>query len=135
MPTCRSTASWITFPIVLSWLSIRDGSWNCITKVDRHFVILFNKKKLRINVSFPVSATHRETKQFYTLYNTLDDTKLYLEKEMSLLNSIYENYGNAMQSFNSREQFVQQFETIVDGIRNNKTKVGVVNVPFFLAVS
>lgn len=70
-----------------------------------------------------VSATHRETKQFYTLYNTLDDTKLYLEKEMSLLNSIYENYGNAMQSFNSREQFVQQFETIVEGIRTNKTKV------------
>lgn len=44
---------------------------------------------------------------------------------MSLLNSIYENYGNAMQSFNSREQFVQQFETIVEGIRNNKAKVRV----------
>ncbi|KAL9707008.1 hypothetical protein quinque_010526 [Culex quinquefasciatus] len=69
------------------------------------------------------SAKHRETKQFYTLYNTLDDTKLYLEKEMSLLNSIYENYGNAMQTYNSREQFVQQFEQIVEGVRVNKTKV------------
>lgn len=71
----------------------------------------------------PVSAKHRETKQFYTLYNTLDDTKLYLEKEMSLLNSIYENYGNAMQTYNSREQFVQQFEQIVEGVRVNKAKV------------
>lgn len=84
-----------------------------LAQYQRRFLELYNQ----------VSATHRETKQFYTLYNTLDDTKLYLEKEMSLLNSIYENYGNAMQSFNSREQFVQQFETIVDGIRNNKTKV------------
>ncbi|XP_065080990.1 coiled-coil domain-containing protein 93 isoform X2 [Ochlerotatus camptorhynchus] len=84
-----------------------------LAQYQRRFLELYNQ----------VSATHRETKQFYTLYNTLDDTKLYLEKEMSLLNSIYENYGNAMQSFNSREQFVEQFETIVEGIRTNKSKV------------
>ena len=29
-----------------------------------------------------VSATHKETKQFFTLYNTLDDKKVYLEKEV-----------------------------------------------------
>ncbi|XP_062547037.1 coiled-coil domain-containing protein 93 [Armigeres subalbatus] len=84
-----------------------------LAQYQRRFLELYNQ----------VSATHRETKQFYTLYNTLDDTKLYLEKEMSLLNSIYENYGSAMQSFNSREQFVQQFETIVEGIRTTKAKV------------
>lgn len=84
-----------------------------LAQYQRRFLELYNQ----------VSATHRETKQFYTLYNTLDDTKLYLEKEMSLLNSIYENYGNAMQSFNSREQFIQQFEAIVEGVRNNKSKV------------
>lgn len=84
-----------------------------LAQYQRRFLELYNQ----------VSATHRETKQFYTLYNTLDDTKLYLEKEMSLLNSIYENYGSAMQSFSSREQFVQQFETIVEGIRTTKAKV------------
>lgn len=31
---------------------------------------------------FAVSATHKETKQFFTLYNTLDDKKVYLEKEV-----------------------------------------------------
>lgn len=30
-----------------------------------------------------VAATHKETKQFFTLYNTLDDKKVYLEKEVS----------------------------------------------------
>ena len=42
--------------------------------------------------SVPVAATHKETKQFYTLYNTLDDTKLYLSKEVNLLNSIHDNF-------------------------------------------
>lgn len=40
-----------------------------------------------------VGATHKETKQFYTLYNTLDDSKSYLEKEVNLLNSIYDNFN------------------------------------------
>lgn len=43
-------------------------------------------------IPFLVSAKHRETKQYFTLYNTLNDTKQYLTKELSLLNSIYENY-------------------------------------------
>lgn len=30
-----------------------------------------------------MAATHKETKQFFTLYNTLDDKKVYLEKEVS----------------------------------------------------
>ncbi|XP_055598049.1 coiled-coil domain-containing protein 93 [Uranotaenia lowii] len=84
-----------------------------LAQYQRRFLELYNQ----------VSAKHRETKQFYTLYNTLDDTKLYLEKEMSLLNSIYENYAGAMQSFASRDQFVQQFEAIVEGIHTNKIKV------------
>uniref|UniRef100_A0A182QIS9 Coiled-coil domain-containing protein 93 n=1 Tax=Anopheles farauti TaxID=69004 RepID=A0A182QIS9_9DIPT len=84
-----------------------------LAQYQRRFLELYNQ----------VSAKHRETKQFYTLYNTLDDTKLYLEKEISLLNSIYDNYANAMQSPHSREQFVQQFETIVEGIRATKIKL------------
>lgn len=36
-----------------------------------------------LTFSVTVSATHKETKQFFTLYNTLDDKKVYLEKEVS----------------------------------------------------
>lgn len=45
-----------------------------------------------------VSAKHRETKQYFTLYNTLNDTKQYLTKELSLLNSIFENYAEYVDS-------------------------------------
>ena len=46
-----------------------------LSQYQRRFVELYNQ----------VSSTHRETKQFYTLYNTLDDTKLYLNKEVGLM--------------------------------------------------
>jgi hypothetical protein len=45
-----------------------------------------------LGLLFSVAAKHKETKQFYTLYNTLDDKKLYLSKELTLLNSILDNY-------------------------------------------
>jgi len=70
-----------------------------------------------------VSAKHKETKQFYTLYNTLDDTKLYLSKEVNLLNSITDNFTQAMTSQNTKQQFLKQFEGIVEGIVQNKTKL------------
>ena len=38
-----------------------------------------------------VAATHRETQQFYNMYNTLADTRTYMDKELSLLNSILDN--------------------------------------------
>lgn len=70
-----------------------------------------------------VSAKHRETKQFYTLYNTLDDTKCYTEKELKLLNSIYETYPDGMKNPHSREEFLKQLEDIVDGVKQTQSKV------------
>jgi hypothetical protein len=51
-----------------------------------------------VGVLTQVSAKHRETKRFYTLYNTLDDTKLYMTKEEALLTSIHDNFERAMAS-------------------------------------
>lgn len=45
-----------------------------------------------MHCSLAVNAKHRETKQFFTLYNTLEDTKTYMSKELSLLSSIHDNY-------------------------------------------
>ncbi|PWA18818.1 hypothetical protein CCH79_00020491, partial [Gambusia affinis] len=42
-----------------------------LTQYQKRFIELYSQ----------VSATHKETKQFFTLYNTLDDKKVYLEKE------------------------------------------------------
>lgn len=84
-----------------------------LTQYQRRFMELYNQ----------VSAKHKETKQYYTLYNTLDDTKLYLSKELSLLNSIQDNYSEAMASTSGKEQFLKQFEAIVAGVKRNKTMV------------
>lgn len=84
-----------------------------LTQYQRRFMELYNQ----------VSAKHKETKQYYTLYNTLDDTKLYLSKELSLLNSIQDNYNEAMASASAKEQFLKQFEAIVTGVKRNKEKV------------
>ncbi|XP_039305912.1 coiled-coil domain-containing protein 93 isoform X2 [Solenopsis invicta] len=84
-----------------------------LTQYQRRFMELYNQ----------VSAKHKETKQYYTLYNTLDDTKLYISKELSLLNSIQDNYNEAMASTSGKEQFLKQFESIVAGVKRNKTMV------------
>ncbi|XP_077269729.1 coiled-coil domain-containing protein 93 isoform X2 [Temnothorax americanus] len=84
-----------------------------LTQYQRRFMELYNQ----------VSAKHKETKQYYTLYNTLDDTKLYISKELSLLNSIQDNYNEAMASTSGKEQFLKQFETIVAGVKRNKAMV------------
>lgn len=84
-----------------------------LSQYQRRFVELYNQ----------VAAKHKETKQFYTLYNTLDDTKMYLSKEVNLLNSILDNFSTAMASPSTREQFLSQFQRIVDGICQNKVRV------------
>ncbi|XP_077392065.1 coiled-coil domain-containing protein 93 isoform X3 [Festucalex cinctus] len=84
-----------------------------LTQYQKRFVELYCQ----------VSATHKETKQFFTLYNTLDDKKVYLEKEVNLLNSIHDNFQQAMSSSAAKEQFLRQMEQIVDGIRQSRIKM------------
>ena len=42
-----------------------------------------------------VAAKHRETKQHFALYNTLCDVKQFMEKEISQLSSIHDNFALA----------------------------------------
>ncbi|XP_071102764.1 coiled-coil domain-containing protein 93-like isoform X1 [Haliotis cracherodii] len=84
-----------------------------LSQYQRRFVELYSQ----------IAAKHKETKQFYTLYNTLDDTKLYLAKELNLLNSIHDNFSQAMASQTNKDQFLKQFEQIVEGVKGNRAKV------------
>ncbi|NP_001085446.1 coiled-coil domain-containing protein 93 [Xenopus laevis] len=84
-----------------------------LTQYQKRFIELYGQ----------VSATHKETKQFFTLYNTLDDKKVYLEKEVNLLNSVHDNFQQAMASPSVRDQFLRQMEQIVDGIRQSRNKM------------
>ena len=40
-----------------------------------------------------MASTLEETKKYYNLYNTLDERRTYLTKEISLINSIHDNFG------------------------------------------
>ncbi len=46
-----------------------------------------------------------------------------MSKEISLLNSINEQFGAAMSSSANKEQFVKQLEVIVEGIKTSLVKV------------
>lgn len=70
-----------------------------LAQYQRRFLELYNQ----------VSAKHKETKQYYTLYNTLEDTRLYMKNELSLLNSISESYPEAVLSNSGKEEF---FKTV-----------------------
>ncbi|XP_068428066.1 coiled-coil domain-containing protein 93 [Clinocottus analis] len=84
-----------------------------LTQYQKRFIELYSQ----------VAATHKETKQFFTLYNTLDDKKVYLEKEVNLLNSIHDNFHQAMSSSAAKEQFLRQMEQIVEGIKQSRIKM------------
>ncbi|KAF8796419.1 Coiled-coil domain-containing protein 93 [Argiope bruennichi] len=84
-----------------------------LSQYQKRFVELYNQ----------VAAKHKETLQFYTLYNTLEDTRMYIMKEVDLLNSIQENFTEAMASQASKVEFLAQLETIVERILQNKSKV------------
>lgn len=84
-----------------------------LSQYQKRFVELYNQ----------ISNVHRETKQFYIFYNVLEDKKLYMNKEINLLNSISEQFARAMSTQSNREQFVKQLEVIINGIKGNLTKV------------
>uniref|UniRef100_A0A3P8X3F8 Coiled-coil domain-containing protein 93 n=1 Tax=Cynoglossus semilaevis TaxID=244447 RepID=A0A3P8X3F8_CYNSE len=77
-------------------------------------------QKRFIELYCQVSVTHKETKQFFTLYNTLDDKKIYLEKEGFHLLSLF---SRAMSSSARKEQFLRQMEQIVEGIKQSRVKM------------
>ncbi|XP_066246824.1 coiled-coil domain-containing protein 93 [Euwallacea similis] len=84
-----------------------------MAQYQRRFLELYNQ----------VAAKHKETKQYYTLYNTLEDNKRYMQKELSLLNSVAENYPTAMESSSGKEDFLKQLHDIVEGLKQNRHKI------------
>ncbi|CAK1586276.1 unnamed protein product [Parnassius mnemosyne] len=84
-----------------------------LLQYEKRFVELYNQ----------VASKHKETKQYFIFYNTLYEVKLYTSKELSLLNSILDNYEEAMSSTRKREEFMTQFESIVDWVNQTVRKV------------
>ena len=60
-----------------------------------------------------------ETRKYYDLYNTLETTLGFLQKEVKLLNSISENFSEAMKSREAKGEYLKQFELIVRGVEDS----------------
>lgn len=66
-----------------------------------------------------------ETRKYYNLYNTLNDSYTYMENEVKLLDSIIEGFPMAMKSKSGQQKFLESFDKIIQGI--DQTKVQLTN--------
>lgn len=82
-----------------------------LNQYQKRFLELYNS----------ISNKYKETKQFYTLYNTLDEKKVLLDKELTILNGLYDNY-QAMTTLPAKEQFLNKLEEITDSVESTKSK-------------
>ncbi|CAF3910488.1 unnamed protein product [Rotaria sp. Silwood2] len=69
------------------------------------------------------AVLYRQTKQNYTLYNTFTDMINYMQKEITLIESIYQGYPQAIQSQNGKDNFLKQLETIVESVKQSRIKI------------
>ncbi|XP_064386221.1 coiled-coil domain-containing protein 93-like [Halichondria panicea] len=84
-----------------------------LSQYQRRFIELYNQ----------VNSTLNETRQFYSLYNTLEDQKAYMEKEVGILSTIHEKFDIAMESEKNKGLFLTQVEQFLEGIKQDRGKL------------
>lgn len=62
-----------------------------------------------------------ETRKYYELYNSLDEIVKIHKKEVSILNSIIDNYQQAMRSKTDKQTFLTQLDEMNAGLRKQLT--------------
>jgi len=78
-----------------------------LLQYQRQFVDLYEQ----------VSSRLTETRQYYITYNTLEDTRaVVLAREVTILNSIHDNYKVAMSTKTHRDRYLESLDTIVKGV-------------------
>eukprot|EP00981_Chlorochromonas_danica_P002130 scaffold424_cov165-Ochromonas_danica.AAC.30 len=80
-----------------------------LIQYERRFVELYQQVAWKLE----------ETRKYYDMYNTLESTLTFIQKEIKLLNSISENFAEAMRSAQSKTEFSKQFEGIVKGVEES----------------
>ena len=70
-----------------------------------------------------VASKETETRQYYNTYNQCEDIKMYLSKEVSILNSIHDNYKTAMASKTGKDQFLESLTSIIKSVNSALEKV------------
>jgi hypothetical protein len=70
-----------------------------------------------------VSEKLGETRKFYSMYNTLEESHEYMSKEVDLLNSVIDGFPKAMRSKPQKEQFLASFKNILSGVEQSHEHV------------
>ena len=83
-----------------------------LIQYERRFVELYSQVAWKLE----------ETKKYYDMYNTLDTTLENLQKEVKILNSISENFQEAMKSSQTKTEFLHQVENIVKSVDEKLTR-------------
>mmetsp|Transcript_28970 Transcript_28970/g.58357 ORF Transcript_28970/g.58357 Transcript_28970/m.58357 type:complete len:345 (-) Transcript_28970:244-1278(-) len=68
-----------------------------------------------------VASKLEETRKYFSLYNTLEEKKGYLSKEVSLLNSIHENFTKA--AAGNKDKIVESVESLLKNVQQMLQKV------------
>ena len=69
------------------------------------------------------AKVHTETKQFYTLFNNLSDTKACLDKHLVRLNSINESFRKVVNNVQASAIFLTQFEQLVTAAKQGRAAI------------
>lgn len=69
-----------------------------------------------------INSKFVETRKYYNSFNALDDTRRFLESELSILRSISTQYDEAMRSRSNKEAFVNSMQTIVGSVEQSYDK-------------
>lgn len=81
-------------------------------------------QKRFVELDNQVAAEYCETQKFIIMYNTLRDQLMFMEKEVKLLNSIYDGIPDAkMSSMGAKEQFKNELEQIHSSVHHSKSKI------------
>ncbi|KAJ5068737.1 coiled-coil domain-containing protein [Anaeramoeba ignava] len=84
-----------------------------LIQYEKRFVELYQQMNTKVY----------ETKKHFNTYNSLEDEKAILEKELAFLNKINAGFQPSMKTENTKQQFIQSFEQIIDGVSRNAQQV------------
>lgn len=83
-----------------------------LQQYQKHFLELYEQMALRFT----------ETRQYYNTFNTLQDRRNLLQRELDVLNQIQDNYATAMKSKASKTKFAESLTAIADQVSKSFEK-------------
>jgi hypothetical protein len=83
-----------------------------LQQYQKHFLELYEQMALRFT----------ETRQYYNTFNTLQDRRDLLQRELNVLNQIQENYAAAMKNKTAKTKFAENLTAIADQVAKSFEK-------------